>query len=450
MKKSVVFLSSTIHDLQNERRTIYELLEDMGYIPIASEYPNFDVGDGRKHSYDICLDNVDKSDVVIALIGHRLGGVTTYKRQKTSITFAEIRHALGCGKVVYIFCRQSVSDERLAFKKALSHFSSKEDAFANLKSGLRTDSYKVFDNLDDITGLDRNNWITFFTDEGDLLKKLRFKLAGYNLDRLASISVNYTGVIDMIKRGTDIDMSLYDPDYDVNREKSKKLLGIIKPFFNADIESQQRLANAKTMDRIRHLYSANTNYANQTGMHSAELCLNQDGKVFYGFDTQMEQNSLGVWTKDRSFRNYLQFTKSCAQKEDGKHYRVFLFESKNFISKNSRSIYDNVVTQLSFGVISIITTYQQIPSNIPYGLMNCNALLGERVLVVILPVGFTMLYTKRSDRGKVELYDESFKYIRSAAARGIGALMFCSLVSYQHFVKMVHDVDFDTMSDIAL
>jgi Domain of unknown function (DUF4062) len=56
MRKSLVFISSTIYDLQDERKAIYDMLDDSGYIPVASEYPTFDLADGRRHSYQICLD----------------------------------------------------------------------------------------------------------------------------------------------------------------------------------------------------------------------------------------------------------------------------------------------------------------------------------------------------------------------------------------------------------
>src|ERR1700752_5317992 len=90
MRKSLVFISSTIYDLRDERKAISGMLEDSGYIPVASDDPTFDLASGKHHSYRICLDNVEKADIVIGILEHRCGGIYA---GTDSITFQEIRHA---------------------------------------------------------------------------------------------------------------------------------------------------------------------------------------------------------------------------------------------------------------------------------------------------------------------------------------------------------------------
>jgi len=443
MRKTVVFMSSTIYDLREERKAVYELLNNSGYIPLANEYPSFDIGDGKHHSYRICLDNVESSDVVIAILGHRCGGLMRYDGRQIPITLAEIMHGIKSNKVVYVFCAQSASDERIKFKRALAHYPSKEEAFLAMKGEFRSDSYRVFDNIDSITKLTHNNWITFFVDRADLLTGIQSKLAGYNLDRLQRASVNYTGVVNMLKHGADLSLELYDSSYDKNRESSKKILDILGPFVDQRRNSYSDLSNATTFDIIKRYYAANTEYANRTGMESAERCVGERGKVFYGFDTQMEQNSLSVWTRDRSFQRYLFFTSKLARKKPGRHFRIFLFENARFISDNLPSIYMSVIAHLSCGIVPIITTYPNIPYDIPFNLMNCNALYGERVLVVILPVGLTMLFTKENNHNRLRLYDDSFQHVLSLAKRSCGAARIDSPVSYSEFVAQVCAVEFD-------
>jgi len=443
MRKTVVFISSTIYDLKEERKEICEVLHNSGYIPLASESPSFDIGDGKRHSYRICLDNVESSDVVIAVLGHRCGGLISYDGSQIPITLAEIMHGMKKNKVVYVFCAQSVSDERIKFIKALAHYPSKEEAFLAMRGELRSDSYRVFDNIDIITKLAQNNWITFFVDRNELLTGIQSKLAGYNLDRLQRASVNYTGVVNMLKHGADLNLELYDSSYDENRESSERILGVLEPFIDQSSAAYLDLSNTATLDIIRRYYAANTEYANRTGMESAERCVG-DGKLFYGFDTQMEQNSLSVWTSDRSFQRYLFFTGKFARKGPGRHFRIFLFENADFISDNLASIYMSVITHLSFGIIPIITTYSHIPYDIPFNLMNCNALYGERVLVVMLPVGLTMLFTKKNNRSRLRLYDDSFQHVLSLAKRSYGAVRIDAPVDYLEFVAQVCAVKFDS------
>lgn len=444
MRKTVVFICSTIYDLKEERKAVYELLEGSGYVPLASEYPSFDIGDGREHSYKICFDNIDRADVVIAILGHRCGGLVSYDESSIPITLAEIMYGIKT-KVVYVFCPQSLSDERIKFKKALAHYPSKEEAFLAMKGELRSDSYRVFDNIERITNLPHNNWISFFVDRADLLTRIQSKLAGYNLDRLQRASVNYTGVVDMLKRGVDHALELYDSSYDENREDSGRLLNILRPFIDQNGSTYLNLSNATIFGNIRRYYAANTEYANRTGMESAERCVSESGKVFYGFDTQMEQNSLSIWTGDISFRRYLFFTGKCTRKTSGKHFRIFIFEDEKFIQNNLHSVYTSVIAHLSYGIVPIITTYSNIPYDIPYNLMNCNALYGERVLVVMLPVGLTMLFTKENNRNRLSLYDESFQHVLSLAKWSYGAVRIDSPVGYFEFVSQICAVQFDSV-----
>lgn len=441
MKKKVVFISSTVYDLKLERQAIYDLLESNYYIPLASEQVNFDIGDGKLHSYDICYDNVETSDIVIAILGFRLGGVTEYDGKKVSITMAEILHALKKKKVVYIFSPQSLSDERFTFIDESKFYPSRKEAFKSLSKKYQADSYLVYENLNLITKLPINNWISFYSDFDNLIIRVKSKLAGYNLDILQNTGVNYTGVVDLLKKGTDFELDFYDPSFDQNRKTSLKILKLLDPFLGHKFLNYDNLSNSLLFSKLKSLYKDNTHFANQTGMQSAEMCIHQKGKLFYGFDTQMEQNAINIWMKDLSFQRYLYFTKSCAKKEKDKHYRVFLFENLAFIKENRFEIYQSILIHINSGIIPIVTLYSLVPYDIPYNMMNCNALYKDRVLIVMLPVGLTMMFTAKNSPSRLKLYDESFAYILSRAQIEQDAVMFNSHISFIDFVAKINSID---------
>lgn len=90
----------------------------------------------------------------------------------------------------------------------------------------------------------------------------------------------------------------------------------------------------------------------------------------------------------------------------------------------------------------ILTTYASIPYGIPFTLMNCNALYRERVLVVMSPVGLTMLFTKKNNRAKLNLYDESFRHILNCTIKSQGAISFNAQMPYAEFAGRIKNAAF--------
>ena len=67
MKK--VFISSVIHDFDNERKVAESAVKSLGLIPIMSE--QFDAQPLSPRQ--TCLDGIQKSDLFVAILGNRYG-----------------------------------------------------------------------------------------------------------------------------------------------------------------------------------------------------------------------------------------------------------------------------------------------------------------------------------------------------------------------------------------
>lgn len=91
MSKPKFFLSSTIYDFKDLRSAIKYYLEEQGCAVLASEFNDFPKPLDT-HSYEACIQTIDKADYFILLIGSRVGG--WYDRNsKISITQQEYRAA---------------------------------------------------------------------------------------------------------------------------------------------------------------------------------------------------------------------------------------------------------------------------------------------------------------------------------------------------------------------
>lgn len=74
LDKEKVFVSSTIFDLEDERKTIKRALFKAGYYPIMSESGEFEYGPNTVHSHDHCLDELLKCRHIVFIIGKEYGG----------------------------------------------------------------------------------------------------------------------------------------------------------------------------------------------------------------------------------------------------------------------------------------------------------------------------------------------------------------------------------------
>lgn len=125
--KERVFISSTIEDLKEERKTIRDYIKERGLHPIMSEHNDFDLSESQKiHSHDCCLDEVLKCKSLIFIVGKEYGGVYSgekYKKEyeeikelsegiieKPSISLMEYYIARKNGLKCYTFTNRKIDD----------------------------------------------------------------------------------------------------------------------------------------------------------------------------------------------------------------------------------------------------------------------------------------------------------------------------------------------------
>ena len=156
----VVFVSSTILDLESARRELRALLEAEAPIPVRSflsEEPDFPVPPrliGRD-PFEIALENIRGADFVIQLIGARYGATGTFDGEEISITHAEYREAFRRRIPIYTLVRENVWTTYLSQVPA---------------PGIDA---AVFDLLDEIQGSQRRKWIFAWQDFTDIATTIR-------------------------------------------------------------------------------------------------------------------------------------------------------------------------------------------------------------------------------------------------------------------------------------
>jgi Domain of unknown function (DUF4062) len=91
MRRPTFFLSSTIYDFKDLRSSLKFYLEQQGFTVLASEFNDFPKPLDT-HSYEACIQTLEKADYFILLIGSRVGGWFN-KQERISITQQEYREA---------------------------------------------------------------------------------------------------------------------------------------------------------------------------------------------------------------------------------------------------------------------------------------------------------------------------------------------------------------------
>ncbi len=126
MKPPTFFLSSTIYDFRDLRSALKFFLEEQGCTVLASEHNDF-LKPLDKHSYEACLQAIERADYYVLLIGTRVGGWFDPER-RVRITQQEYRHAYELqkrGKLkILTFVRAEVWQSREDRKELASYLES--------------------------------------------------------------------------------------------------------------------------------------------------------------------------------------------------------------------------------------------------------------------------------------------------------------------------------------
>lgn len=177
-----VFLSSTVYDLGSLRGLVkraIEILRTDGGIRFecyASEFPDYPLSlkDVRyKHSYDLCIDAVKNSDVLVLLLKRRYGApLIPWKRRSISITEREYLEARRSGIPVLVFLDQRTWNARNRWRK------NREQRFVTQE--------ELFHFVDRIQGRPENpqpNWMTIYRTSKEIKTRLRTTLVKFDDSR---------------------------------------------------------------------------------------------------------------------------------------------------------------------------------------------------------------------------------------------------------------------------
>jgi hypothetical protein len=109
-QRLVVFISSTVEDLDDVRRELKSALERREIEVRLSDEPDFPVEPGVT-SHDACLRAVRASHVFVLLVGERFGG--EYQGQNKSITWREWEEAMEAGILPIVLVRRDANDDAI-------------------------------------------------------------------------------------------------------------------------------------------------------------------------------------------------------------------------------------------------------------------------------------------------------------------------------------------------
>ena len=162
-----VFISSTFYDLKQVREDLERFIIEVGYEPVRNETGTIPYGkEEPPEAY--AYREIELCDMVISIIGGRFGS-DSQQEQPYSISQNELRTALERGIQVFIFIERNV----------LAEFSTYQLNKGNEKVKYRfVDDLRVYQFIDEVHKLPRNNPIAPFETSADIIKYLKVQWAG--------------------------------------------------------------------------------------------------------------------------------------------------------------------------------------------------------------------------------------------------------------------------------
>lgn len=167
MAKPRVFVSSTFYDLKQIREDLDRFISDLGYEPVLHEAG--DIAYGKDDSPEGYLNREIKlCDILICVIGGRYGA-ESQKQPGSSITQQELNAAIENQIQVFIFVEQDVHSEYSTY------LLNKDTPGIKYKF---VDNARVYDFIESVYKLPKNNPITTFRTASDIVEYLRSQWAG--------------------------------------------------------------------------------------------------------------------------------------------------------------------------------------------------------------------------------------------------------------------------------
>lgn len=166
MAKPRVFVSSTFYDLRTVRAEIEAMLRSLGFDPVLNERGSIPY-ERTKTLEQSCYREIASSDIVVSIIGGRLGAVSAIDPEY-SISQMELRTAVELDKQLFIFVDKSVSVEYHTWLR---------NEGADIKLNY-VDDARIYEFLRFVFDLPRNNAVQSFEVASEISQYLREQFAG--------------------------------------------------------------------------------------------------------------------------------------------------------------------------------------------------------------------------------------------------------------------------------
>jgi hypothetical protein len=167
MARPRVFISSTFYDLRQVREDLERFIRELGYEPVRNETGAIPY-EKREKLETSAFREVELSDMLISIVGGRFG-TDSSDDPGYSISQAELRRALDRGIQVFIFVDRGV----------LSEYSTWQLNKTNCDVKYRfVDNQKIYEFVEQLYGLPRNNPIAPFETSIDIVEYLRTQWSG--------------------------------------------------------------------------------------------------------------------------------------------------------------------------------------------------------------------------------------------------------------------------------
>jgi hypothetical protein len=166
MAKPRIFLSSTFYDLRQIRLDLDRFIKDMGYEAVRNEQGNIPYGKDEKLE-EYCYKEISSVDILVLIIGGKFGTSSTHGDY--SITQMEMKTALELDKQVFVFIEKGVYSE---FRTYLANKANQNIIYCYI------DNPKIYEFIEQIEGLPKNNPIHAFESSEDIIHFLTEQWAG--------------------------------------------------------------------------------------------------------------------------------------------------------------------------------------------------------------------------------------------------------------------------------
>lgn len=317
MAKPKVFISSTCYDLGIVRSELRPFIQGFGFDPIMSDHSDV-LFDPKQHTHDSCVKELGSSDILILMIGSRLGGqalpsakallkfneieeeassVSLIKmKERLSITQLETLKAIEMGIPVYAFVQGDVLRDHLLYEKnkdseiidriEFPSIEKKETAsyifeFINfIKRRSINNSIFEFNNVEDIRNQLRSQWAHLFQrllNERATSERARqeFRSVSSQIEDLKAVVLTSIGNDQLKSTAKGVLRFRFILDFLTSLRIENKRDSILS---NID---WQKIIDLSGIKEIMHHYT--------NGSHRSDLLLIKEDRTFYRFRASINQ-----------------------------------------------------------------------------------------------------------------------------------------------------------------